>query len=209
MVTRITERKQREREGRRARIVQAARVIAETEGWSRVTVRRLSEEIAYSQPVLYTHFENRDAIVAAVAVEGFAELGKALERARQSRAGKDVPRAVAAAYLEFAAMAPALYEAMFSMQLTVPFDEAATPGELRFAFAQVLALFPGSGARAEAQAEVFWASLHGVAELQRTGRLPPRRQKERLGALAEAFGSFAKSAGAQAEARASGKGRRL
>ena len=39
-----------------------------------MTIRRLADEIEYSQPVLYSHFENRDAIVAAVAVEGFLEL---------------------------------------------------------------------------------------------------------------------------------------
>src|SRR5215470_16450200 len=77
----IAERKGRQRAEREDRIVAAARVIAEREGWSAVTIRRLAEEIEYSQPVLYSHFENRDAIVAAVAVEGFREITKALQKA--------------------------------------------------------------------------------------------------------------------------------
>ena len=77
----IAERKSRERADREDRIVAAARGIAESEGWEAVTIRRLAKEIEYSQPVLYSHFENRDAIVAAVAVEGFEELTAVLRAA--------------------------------------------------------------------------------------------------------------------------------
>ena len=80
---RIAERKLRDKQARRAQIISAARRIAEIEGWSHVTVRRLSDEISYSQPVLYAHFGSREGIVAAVAIEGFSELGLALEKARK------------------------------------------------------------------------------------------------------------------------------
>ena len=77
----VAERKGRERALRESRIIEAARLIAAREGWSAVTIRRLAEEIEYSQPVLYSHFENRDAIVAAVAVEGFRDLATTLREA--------------------------------------------------------------------------------------------------------------------------------
>ncbi len=80
----VAERKVRERAEREQRIVTAAREIAEREGWSAVTIRRLAEEIEYSQPVLYSHFENWDAIVTAVAVLGFSELANALSPTGQS-----------------------------------------------------------------------------------------------------------------------------
>ena len=72
------DRRRRERAEREQRITAAARAIAEGEGWSAVTIRRLAGEIEYSQPVLYSHFENRDAIVTAVAITGFRELTSAL-----------------------------------------------------------------------------------------------------------------------------------
>jgi hypothetical protein len=50
---RIAERKLHDRQARRAQIISVARRIAEIEGWPNVTVRRLSDEISYSQPVLY------------------------------------------------------------------------------------------------------------------------------------------------------------
>ncbi|MBV9275391.1 MAG: TetR/AcrR family transcriptional regulator [Verrucomicrobia bacterium] len=182
---RIAERKLRDKQARRAQIISAARRIAELEGWSNVTVRRLADEISYSQPVLYAHFGSREGILTAVALEGFQELGLALEEARKRvKRGKTV-ESVAAAYLEFAASSPALYEAMFSLNLSVPFDDPATPPELRFAFSQLLELFQGQGSKSEVITELFWASLHGIAELTRTKRFPPSRQKERVRALVE------------------------
>jgi AcrR family transcriptional regulator len=52
--------------------------LAEAEGWDAVTTRRLATEIESSQPVLYSHFKGKDAIMAAVAVQGFAELREAV-----------------------------------------------------------------------------------------------------------------------------------
>jgi len=184
---RIAERKLRDNQARRAQILSAARRIAELEGWSNVTVRRLSDEISYSQPVLYAHFGIREGILAAVAIEGFQEIGQALEKARKRAKRGNTIESVAAAYLEFAASSPALYEVMFSLSLSVPFDDPATPAELRFAFAQLRELFPGHGSKSDVLSELFWASLHGIAELTRTRRFPRSRQKERVRALVELF----------------------
>src|SRR5579863_3522491 len=139
--SRIAERKVRDKQARRAQIISAARRIAELEGWSNVTVRRLADEISYSQPVLYAHFASREGILAAVAVEGFQELGLAMEKARKRVRGGSTVESVVAAYLDFAVSSPAMYEVMFLLSLSVPFDDAATPPELRFAFSQLLGLF--------------------------------------------------------------------
>ena len=183
----IAERKLRDRQARRAQIISAARRIAELEGWSNVTLRRLSDEISYSQPVLYAHFGSREGILAAVAIEGFQELGLALEKARKRVKRGNTIESAAAAYLEFASFSPALYEAMFSLSRSVPFDDAATPPELRFAFSQLLELFQGQNSKPEVLSELFWASLHGIAELSRTKRFPPSRQKERVRTLVDLF----------------------
>jgi AcrR family transcriptional regulator len=184
---RIAERKLRDKQARRAQIITAARRIAELEGWSNVTVRRLSDEISYSQPVLYAHFGSREGILAAVAIEGFQEMGLALEKARKRVQRGHTIQSVAATYLEFAASSPALYEVMFSLSLSVPFDDAATPPEMRFAFSQLLELFQGQSSNSEVISELFWASLHGIAELTRTKRFTRSRQKERVRALVELF----------------------
>jgi hypothetical protein len=115
------------------------------------------------------------------------EIGLALEKARKRVKRGNAVESVAAAYLEFAASSPALYEVMFSLSLSVPFDDAATPPELHFAFSQLLKLFQGQSSKPEVISELFWASLHGIAELTRTKRSPRSRQKERVRALVELF----------------------
>lgn len=90
----IRTRRERERAEREQLIVTAARKLAESEGWSAVTTRRLASEVEYSQPVLYSHFKGRDAIMAAVAVEGCGELATALRRLapRRRTSGARWPR---------------------------------------------------------------------------------------------------------------------
>src|SRR5579863_8166764 len=99
---RIAERKLRDRQARRAQIISTARRIAEIEGWPSVTVRRLSDEISYSQPVLYAHFGSREGILSAVAIEGFHELGLALEKAKKRAKGDGAVEGFTSAYLAFA-----------------------------------------------------------------------------------------------------------
>src|SRR5271169_6364031 len=101
------ERRERERAQRRQVIVNAARELAEAEGWESVTTRRLADLIEYSQPVLYSHFEGKVAIVSAVALEGFGELAALLLSVRKSAISPDEePRAIASAYMEFARANP-------------------------------------------------------------------------------------------------------
>jgi AcrR family transcriptional regulator len=176
----IADRRRRERTERGNRIVSAAREIAETEGWGAVTVRRLAQAVEYSQPVLYSHFENRDAIVAAVAVEGFKAFAAALrEVVHKSAQPGDVPTNIALAYLAFAREQPALYEAMFGLSTSLRFAQDDTPLDLRDAFAALGAAVPPS-LNAETITETFWASLHGLAELERTGRIRPNMRLERI-----------------------------
>ena len=132
------ERRARERQQRRQVILDAARELAEAEGWESVTTRRLADRIEYSQPVLYSHFEGKDAIVSAVALEGFSELSAILRDARKRAGSPNAElRAVAYAYMDFARANPALYEAMFALtvDLSVPRSDSQDP--LHAAFVEV------------------------------------------------------------------------
>ena len=177
----VAERRGRERAERERRIIAAARLIAAGAGWGAVTIRRLAEEVEYSQPVLYSHFENRDAIVAAVAAEGFQELALALQQAAHGSIDRRAAILnVATAYLAFARAHPALYEAMFVMPTTLRFAEADTRLELKGAFAALAAVVTPSKSDVEAATETLWAVLHGFAELERSGRIRPSARDERI-----------------------------
>ncbi|MBB4372683.1 AcrR family transcriptional regulator [Bradyrhizobium sp. cir1] len=182
------ERKGRERAERERRITAAARAIAEREGWSAVTIRRLADEIEYSQPVLYSHFENRDAIVTAVAIEGFGELAKALHKAAHRSADRrKAIESVATSYLAFARQHPALYQAMFTLPTGLHFAEADTKPELKEGFAALAAVVSPSRSDVEAATETFWAALHGLAELERSGRIRRSARDERIALLVRGF----------------------
>lgn len=171
-------------------IIGAARRLAETEGWQAVTTRRLAEVIEYSQPVLYTHFANKEAIVDAVALQGFEELSIALRNARL-RADDPVAalHALARAYLDFAHREPALYTAMFELATDLPFGQPQSPRALYDTFAELLTVVMDvvPDEDAETCAEALWSALHGMVSLARHGRLRPDKEDERVRLLLGRF----------------------
>ncbi|WP_236788985.1 TetR/AcrR family transcriptional regulator [Amycolatopsis sp. GM8] len=183
----IQTRRERERADREKLIVATARELAETEGWDAVTTRRLAEKVEYSQPVLYSHFRGKDAIVIAVALEGFAELAEQLRGAR-ARADQTLA-AVSRAYIAFADRHPALYDAMFSRSVDLPFATPDAPPALHAAFDEL-----ADAIRLQTQedevgllTETFWAALHGLVTLTRSGRLPRDAADRRLELLLARF----------------------
>jgi len=182
------ERRERERAERRQAIVTAARELAEAEGWEAVTTRRLSDRIEYSQPVLYSHFENRDAIIEAVAIEGFGELSAAMHDGKsKARSPEAALRGTARAYVEFAEANPALYDAMFTLATGLPFGRPEAPAQLHEAFDEIRkAVEPLAGSRdTETLTEVVWSSMHGLASLAHAGRLRPDFHEKRVAILVD------------------------
>jgi AcrR family transcriptional regulator len=189
----VRERRERERAQRHQLIITSARELAEAEGWDAVTTRRLSERIEYSQPVLYQHFAGKEAIMTAVALEGFAELAGELRTARESAALPHTAlRALADTYLNFAADKPALYDAMFVLSSELAFGEPDTLTPLRSAFAEFTAVVtPLAGdSDPETLAEVLWSSLHGLATLTRGHRLRPEHHEARVKLALERFADY-------------------
>ncbi|HTI76455.1 MAG TPA: TetR/AcrR family transcriptional regulator [Mycobacterium sp.] len=186
----IEDRRERERQARRQLIITTARRLAEAEGWDAVTTRRLSTEIEYSQPVLYKHFQGMEQIADAIAIEGFGELAEAMRAARSSADAADGALArIARAYLDFAHDNPAVYDAMFTRATSLRFAAEGTPAQLTAAFAelhQAVALVAGEH-DADTLTEVFWAALHGLVILSRTGRLRAGYDSDRLDALVKQF----------------------
>ena len=186
----VQERRVRERAQRERLIVRTARDLAEAEGWDAVTTRRRAELIEYSQPVLYGHFKGKDAIMAAVALEGFAEITAMMRAARGEAAdARTALAAVMSAYADFAERRPALYDAMFTRAVDLPFAHPDTPAALLEGFGAIRdALRPFGGDHdLDLQTEVLWAGLHGLVILMRGGRLPRETHEQRLALLLERF----------------------
>ena len=189
----IADRRLRDRAARRRLILATARSLAEREGWDAVTTRRLSTEIEYSQPVLYKHFISMDAIVEAVALEGFGELAETLSKARRGAgAPKDELRWVAHAYRSFALENPAVYDAMFTRSTSLRFGTEDRPVELAAGFAELRAAVAGvagvaGGRDVDTLTEILWAALHGLSTLERADRLRTGLDVDRIELLVAHF----------------------
>ena len=112
----ITERKQRQKEEVRASILEAAWKLVNEEGWHALSIRKIADAIEYSVPVVYDHFENKDAIIAEFNKKGFQLLADQLLACRQQHTEPDQQlEAVGAGYWDFAFQHKQYYQLMFSL----------------------------------------------------------------------------------------------
>jgi AcrR family transcriptional regulator len=156
----------------REAIIGAARETVATEGLSALSLRRLAGGLGVTAPALYAHFASKDDLLAAVAVEEFAELLRSLEA---STAGLDDPidRIVAQshAYVDHARAHPALIE------LTTVFRPGWMPQPAAQELAMVSQTFELSSVAVRDAIDAgllretdplmvgltLWAAVHGVA----------------------------------------------
>ncbi|UWU30792.1 WHG domain-containing protein [Rhizobium sp. WSM1274] len=94
---------------------------------------------------------------------------------------------VAMAYFAFAHSRPALYEAMFILPTQLQFAEADTRSELRAGFDAIAAAVSPFCADVEISTETFWAAVHGLAELERSGRIRPGMRDKRIAIVVQAI----------------------
>ncbi|MEU3505751.1 hypothetical protein ABZ726_35395 [Streptomyces hundungensis] len=79
---------------------------------------------------------------------------------------------------------------MFTLAVDLPFATADAPVELRTSFGelrQAVAPMAADGDDVDLLTETYWASLHGLAALTRSGRLPERAHDRRLALLVSHF----------------------
>ncbi|MFF4875522.1 TetR/AcrR family transcriptional regulator [Micromonospora sp. NPDC000668] len=183
-------------EDRRDFIVMVARELAEAEGWTGVSTRRLAERAEVDVGDLYRHFADQEALLAAVAVCAFADLAADLAEAHaeategHAEATEGTERAwpaVVSAYLDFAYANPEVYDAMLALTPDLALGVDGVPAAPRAVFAELrAALAPlAEGRDPDSLAEVGWSLLHGVVMLTRGGRLRPEAQEEREAMIAD------------------------
>ena len=164
---------------RQALIDQAVRTIRD-HGVDALTLREVGAKLRVSRTALYRHFADKQALLAAVATEGFRELAKALqdawEAAGRGRAGFE---AQGRAYVRFAVARPSHYHVMFGGFVADESCDPALAREGKSAFGALVAalteLQETGHARPEPpeQLALFaWASVHGLARLAIDGQLP-------------------------------------
>lgn len=163
-------------------MLNAAAKIIEKEGLAGLSVREAARRAGVSHNAPYRHFSDREALLAALAAEGFSELGKALEK----RTGRELGEA----YVRFALERPQLFRLMFGGQLALE-----RHGELRAqaeaTYGRLAKAFAGPGDEANFAAAAAWSLVHGLAQLILDGHLDDNEAfvKKVLGAVRFAVGA--------------------
>lgn len=102
---------------RQALLDGAVRLIKE-EGMREFSLRKLAKEVGVSHAAPYRHFENKEAILATLMLEGHKRLRTTLLDAQTRCPGKAIDKLIAEgrAYLEFARKNPEYLSVMFSRE---------------------------------------------------------------------------------------------
>ena len=171
----INDRKQRQKEEVRASILATAWEMVLAEGWPSFSIRKIADAIEYSVPVIYSHFENKDAILLEFNKKGFQLLAEsmAVAKAGQSDPANQI-RTMGRAYWDFAFQNKEYYQLMFG--LGIPTCETASKIPALASFAEVIIgsiramVAPGKQPSFDPwlKYQSFWSMLHGLVSINMT-----------------------------------------
>ncbi|HWV58727.1 MAG TPA: TetR/AcrR family transcriptional regulator [Longimicrobiales bacterium] len=191
----ISERREREREELRTRIIEAARDIMSEEGLAGLSMRAIAERIEYSPATIYLYFRDKEEIIQEVVAEGFRRLGAAMEASiRAAGPDADVMEQYAStgrAYARFALDNTAYFRVMFDLPGVAKVhaedcaERAARAGESEDVGAECFDVVAQLAEKAAEQRLVRisnpafapligWGLVHGITSLYLSGRLAGR-----------------------------------
>jgi AcrR family transcriptional regulator len=161
-------------------LVTAALDLIAKRGPEALTLREVAAAVGVTHGAAYRHFADKEALLAAVAEEGYRGLAQKLASAASS-AVTDPParvRALGAAYVEFAMARPAHYRVMWGPRVNEDGRFPSLEAAISEGFALVIAEFErGQAAGAFRDdpprdlAISFWVAAHGYVELVLRRRL--------------------------------------
>jgi AcrR family transcriptional regulator len=187
----ITDRKLRQKEEVRASILDTAWELVVTEGWQSFSIRKIADAIEYSVPVIYSHFENKDAILLEFNKKGFQLLVETLAAAKAGQTNPaDEIRAMGRAYWSFAFANKEYYQLMFGLGIPTCETASKIPAMQDFnkvIISSIVAMVPeGKPLTFEPflKYQSFWSMLHGLVSINMssltnmTGNDPEHRHAE-------------------------------
>lgn len=99
-------------------LVVAALELIERKGADALTLREVTSAVGVTHGAAYRHFEDKTALLAAIAEEGYRLLAQRLsETSRRLRTPRTRLRAIACEYVAFALERPAHYRVMWGQRL--------------------------------------------------------------------------------------------
>jgi len=161
-------------------LVTAALARVEESGVEGISMRELAQSLGVSHAAPYRHFEDRDALLAAVAARGFEDLVAVYEAALEGPGdGRTRLRAATRAFFAFAIGRPNLYRLMFESDLlgrTPPPAVLIPPADASYRLIRraVKGAFPDAGeVEVKIRTVIMVSTSHGFLSLENAGRFKP------------------------------------
>jgi len=168
----ITDRKLRQKEEVRTSILDAAWEMVVTEGWQSFSIRKVADAIEYSVPVIYSHFENKEAILLEFNRKGFQLLVDSLRTAKAKAVNPaDQIRAMGIAYWNFAFANKEYYQLMFGLGIPScdTADKIPALGDLSEVITSSIIAMVAPGKTPTfnpwLKYQSFWSMLHGLVSI--------------------------------------------
>ncbi|NCF17651.1 MAG: TetR family transcriptional regulator [Haliea sp.] len=161
---------------KRALLDETARILRE-EGEDALSLRRLAANLGVSRTAPYNHFKNKEALLSAVAEEGFSRYAadmKAMRERGRRLDGRGRTRALVRAYIDFARKNPEYYDLMYGSK---PWQSSEPAKSLAVTARSVLRAeverLKRNQQRGQIKADldvlrfvqVYWGTLHGISRL--------------------------------------------
>ena len=164
----------------RAALIAAAREALQTVTPDAVTLKSLAARLGVSQPAPYRHFGSREALLAAVAADGFERFRAQLVEAAAGAASGQGFEASCLAYVAFGRANMGVYRLMFASRLLPTSDDRTLKQAAGAAFdllvESVSKYVPAE--RVHATAVWVWSTLHGLVMLDAEGLLSGPRETQ-------------------------------
>ena len=196
----INERRVREKEKVRSAILATAWQMVKEEGWQSLSIRKIADAIEYSVPVIYDHFENKEAILMEFANEGFRMLTKRIEQAYEKHVNPvDQLKAMADAYWNFALKNKAYYQLMYGVGMaSCESNNKCLDDKEGFDYYIMEAIKKGIAKSKQPDTysclkyHTFWSILHGLVSIKIMGNSPVSGELNKL-VLDDAIDGFIKN----------------
>jgi AcrR family transcriptional regulator len=182
----ITERREREKEALRTRIVEAARDIVSEEGLDALSMRAIAQRAEYSPATIYLYFRDKEALLREVIQAGFERMGEYMREEMEELgdgSAAEQYRALGRGYVRFAVENTAYFRVMFELPTVAHLDcmpeecvAGVESGVLRRDFAETMvqrAIDDGYFKMPDARrgTVVGWGLVHGLTSLYLSGHL--------------------------------------
>lgn len=168
----IVERKERQRKEVREQILLSAWKLVNEEGWQNLSIRKIADAIEYSAPVIYDHFENKEAILSEFNHKGFKLLGDNLKAAKEKHTDPVAQLdAIAFAYWDFAFENKEYYQLMYGLGMPsceslnkVP-ELMAFIGVIHTTIDDIIKAGSKDNANTWMKVHTFWSMIHGLVSI--------------------------------------------